>query len=87
MAVVKVRDRGQVTIPLSLRKELHLDEDSTLTVVKAGKVLLLTPSPLEVDRLAKKARQELKKTGLSLDDLLDDLTRQRERYNQNRYGT
>ena len=35
MAVVKVRGRGQVTIP-SLRKDLHLDEEAILTVVKAG---------------------------------------------------
>ena len=28
MAVVRVRGRGQVTIPLSLHKDLHLDEEA-----------------------------------------------------------
>lgn len=86
MAVVKVRGRGQVTIPLSLRKDLHLDEEATLTVVKAGNVLLMTPRSLQVDRLASEAQRELKKRGLRIDDVLDDLKRQRTRYNKDRYG-
>jgi bifunctional DNA-binding transcriptional regulator/antitoxin component of YhaV-PrlF toxin-antitoxin module len=86
MPMVKVRGRGQVTIPLSLRKDLQLDDDATLTVVKAGKVLLMTPRSLQVDRLAKEAQRELKKRGLSVEDVLDDLKRQRARYNKDRYG-
>lgn len=86
MAVVKVRGRGQVTIPLSLRKDLGLGEDATLTVVKAGNVLLMTPRSLRADALAKEAQRELKKRGLRLDDVLGDLTRQRTGYNKDRYG-
>jgi len=87
MAVVRVRGRGQVTIPLSLRKELQLGEDATLTVVKAGNVLLMTPRSLRADTLAKEAQRELKKRGLRLDDVLGDLKRQRTGYNKERYGT
>ena len=76
MAVVRVRGRGQVTIPLSLRKDLHLDEEAMLTVVKAG-----------VDTFAKEAHRELKKRGLRVDDVIDDLKGQRTRYNKDRYGT
>jgi bifunctional DNA-binding transcriptional regulator/antitoxin component of YhaV-PrlF toxin-antitoxin module len=86
MAVIKVRGRGQVTIPLSLRKDLHLDEEATLTIVKAGNVLLMTPRSLLVDRLAKDAQRELKKRGLRVDDVLNDLENQRTRYNKDRYG-
>jgi len=43
MAVVKVWGRGQLTIPATLRKELHLDEETTLNVVKVGDALILTP--------------------------------------------
>ncbi|MBA5865421.1 MAG: hypothetical protein GDA67_01860 [Nitrospira sp. CR1.3] len=87
MAVVKVRGRGQVTIPLSLRKDLRIGEETTLTVVKAGNVLLMTPRLLRADTLAKEAQRELKKRGLSLQDVLDDLNRQRMRYNKERYGS
>lgn len=87
MAVVKMRVRGQVTIPQSLRKDLHLDDETMLTVVKVGNVLLMTPRPLQVDRLAKVAQQVLKKQGLRVDDVLEDLRHQRVRYNKERYGS
>lgn len=86
MAVVKMRGRGQITIPQSLRKDLHIDDETMLTVVKAGDVLLLTPRPLRVDKLAKAAQQALKKQGLRVDDVLEDLKQQRVRYNKERYG-
>jgi AbrB family looped-hinge helix DNA binding protein len=86
MAVVKVWGRGQVTIPAPLRKELRLDEEMTLNVVKVGDALILTPKKLIGDTLAKKARKEMIRAGLGLDDLLKDLEKQRERYNRERYG-
>lgn len=86
MPVVKVWGRGQLTIPASLRKELRLDEETTLSVVKAGEALVLTPKKLIGDAVAKKAARELKKEGLTLEDLLRDLEKQRRRYNRERYG-
>lgn len=56
MPTVKVWGRGQLTIPASIRKELHLEEDVSLTVVKVGEVLLLTPRKLIGDAIAKKPR-------------------------------
>ena len=86
MPTVKVRGRGQLTIPASLRKDLDLDDDAELTVVKVGDVLLLTPRKLIGDAVARKAAREMKQAGVKLDDLLADLGKQRERYNRERYG-
>ncbi len=86
MPTVKVRGRGQLTIPASLRKDLNLDDDAALTVVKVGDVLLLTPRKLIGDAVAKKASRAMKQAGVKLDDLLADLGKQRERYNRQRYG-
>jgi bifunctional DNA-binding transcriptional regulator/antitoxin component of YhaV-PrlF toxin-antitoxin module len=86
MAVVKVRSRGQLTLPASVRKDLRLDDEATMTLVKVGDVILLSPRPLKVDAVAKKAERQMKKAGLSLKDLLADLERQRDRYARERYG-
>lgn len=86
MPTVKVWGRGRLTIPVSMRKELHLEEDASLTVVRVGDVLLLTPRRLIGDRIAKKAARDMKQAGLKLDDLLADLKKQRERYNRERNG-
>jgi len=79
MPTVKVWGRGQLTIPASIRKELKLEEDAALTVVKAGDVLLMTPRKLVGDAVAKKAARAMKQAGLTLDALLTDLKKQRER--------
>ena len=84
MAIVKVWGRGQLTIPAAIRKELHLKEEATLTLVKVGNVILMTPKLLEVDSVAKTARRELKKSWLTVDDILADLDRQRNCYNKER---
>jgi AbrB family looped-hinge helix DNA binding protein len=86
MPTVKVWGRGQLTIPASIRKELHLQEETTLTIVKVGDVLVLTPRRLVGDTVAKKAARAMTKAGLRLQDLLADLERQRDRYNRERYG-
>lgn len=86
MATTKLWGRGQLTIPASLRKELRLEEETTLSIVKVGDSLLLTPRKLVGNRLAQAAQKEMKKAGLSLDDLLKDLEKQRARYNRERYG-
>ncbi|TLY23561.1 MAG: AbrB/MazE/SpoVT family DNA-binding domain-containing protein [Nitrospirae bacterium] len=87
MPSVKVRERGQVTIPASIRKELGLGEEATLSVVKVGDVLMLTPRKLIGDVVAKKAARAMKKAGLRLQDLFADLDTQRARYNRERYGS
>ncbi|OGK88456.1 MAG: hypothetical protein A2X52_14895 [Candidatus Rokubacteria bacterium GWC2_70_16] len=86
MPTVKVWGRGQLTIPASIRKELHLQEETTLTIVKVGDVLVLTPRVLVGDTVAKKAARAMKKAGLQLQDLFADLDRQRDRYHRERDG-
>lgn len=61
MAVVKVWGRGQLTMPTSLRKELLVDEETVLNVVKVGDALILTPQKLAGDTLAKKAQKEMRR--------------------------
>jgi bifunctional DNA-binding transcriptional regulator/antitoxin component of YhaV-PrlF toxin-antitoxin module len=86
MAHVTIRERGQLTIPASLRKELKLEEQATMTIVKVGHVLLLTPRTLVGETVARKAAQLMKRKGLRLADVLTDLKKQRERYNRERDG-
>lgn len=86
MPTVKVWGRGQLTIPASIRKELNLESEATMTVVKVGDVVLLTPKKLVGDTVAKKAARAMKKAGLKLDDLLAELRKERERYNREAYG-
>ncbi len=86
MPVAHLRERGQLTIPAGLRKELDLREDSALSLVKAGGALFLVPKALEGDTLARKTESLMKKKGITLEGLLKDLRGARRAYAKERYG-
>ena len=79
---VKLWGRGQLTIPKELRQVLKLDEDSQLTVFVVGSCLVLTPKRLLRTALAKDVERTMKAKGMSLDDLLETLKEERQRYNR-----
>jgi AbrB family looped-hinge helix DNA binding protein len=76
----RVRTRGQVTIPRDIREDMNLDEEATVNIFRVGKALLMTPKQLQRSSLARKVKSEMKRQGLSLEDLLADLRAQRKRY-------
>jgi len=68
-----MREKGQITIPSSIRESLHLSKDSILSVTKVGDGILITPGPSKFDAFASEFRKEADKKGITLDDLLKDL--------------
>ncbi len=82
----KVRIRGQITIPQDIREEMNLDDQATLYIFRVGNVLLMTPKRMQRASLAKKVEREMKREGLSLEDLLSDLKSQRKRYIEENYS-
>lgn len=82
MPVVKVRERGQVTIPYEYRKDLGLGNEDVLNVLKIGDMLILVPRKLSGDVLSRKIETSMKKKGLTLDNLLSNLREQRKRYSK-----
>jgi bifunctional DNA-binding transcriptional regulator/antitoxin component of YhaV-PrlF toxin-antitoxin module len=78
--LVRIRSRGQLTLPQDLREALNLDEESGLNVFRVGKVLLMTPKRLQRALVASEVEREMKREGLTLEELLKDLKGQRKRY-------
>jgi len=78
--LIRVRNRGQLTIPQDLREALGLDKEMGLNVFRVGRVLLMTPKRLQRATLASEVEREMKREGLSLEDLLKDLKNQRKYY-------
>jgi bifunctional DNA-binding transcriptional regulator/antitoxin component of YhaV-PrlF toxin-antitoxin module len=78
--LVRVRSRGQLTIPQEMREALRLDESTGLNIFRVGKVLILSPRRLQRASLAKEVEREMKRQGLTLKDLISDLRVQRKKY-------
>ena len=76
----RVRMRGQITIPQDIREEMNLDEQATVNIFRVGKILLMTPKRLQRASLARKIEREMRREGMTLEDLLADLKSQRKRY-------
>ena len=76
---LQVAQRGVVTLPKTLRETYRLSQGDELTLLDLGGVFVLSPRRSEVDRLADRIAGGLKAGGTTLEDLLSDLCRARER--------
>ena len=75
--ITRMRDKGQITIPASIRDSLKLSKDSVLSVAKVGDAILLAPQLSVFETVASKFSSRAKKESITLDSLLKDLKRTR----------
>jgi bifunctional DNA-binding transcriptional regulator/antitoxin component of YhaV-PrlF toxin-antitoxin module len=83
---IQIRGKGNVTLPIELRRKYSLDEGDAITLIDLGDgSFLLTPIVTKVDRLGDRVAQAMAEEGVSLDQILTTLDEGRERYYQERY--
>jgi len=74
---VRLRSRGQITLPQSVRERLDVSDGDFLLLVEVGDLFFITPKPLQVPRLADKIADLIDDSGVSLADLLQGLAEER----------
>lgn len=79
---VRLRERGQLTIPSSVRDRLGLNDGDILTLVQLGNVIVLSPREPQVPKLADKIVKMMEEEGVSLADLLSGLKEERLKISQ-----
>lgn len=75
---IRMRSRGQITLPREIRDDLEIDEGDTLYLVQIEDMLFLTPKRLRVTELAEKIAASMEEQGVTLADMLQDLEEIRE---------
>ena len=83
---IRVWERGQLTIPKDIREEVNIGENSAVNIFRIGKSIIITPKMLLGPKLARQVEKAMKKEGITLNDLISDLKKERERYNRETYG-
>jgi bifunctional DNA-binding transcriptional regulator/antitoxin component of YhaV-PrlF toxin-antitoxin module len=87
MANIQIRSKGSITLPVNLRNKYDLNEGDVFSLIDMGDgSFLLTPKRSEIKRLGEKLAMVLDAENISLDELLNGLDEERERYYQDRYA-
>ena len=84
--LVRVRERGQFTIPAEIRRQMGIEEGDVFSLVRLGDTLVATRKKLVAPKIAKSIAALMEEEGLTLGDLLEGSRRQRERYVREKYG-
>lgn len=73
----EIRQRGQVTIPKSVRDASGLDEGCSVTLIPLGESILIAPQKLGLDEARRKIQQIINSTKLTPDEVLAGLKEER----------
>jgi len=85
-SAIQVRKRGVMTIPSELREKYDIQEGDTFQLVDMDGIFVLTPMVPMVPELAWEIERFRLESGVSVEELMQGLRGERERYYQEKYG-
>lgn len=83
---IRVRKRGVMTLPAELRKKYGIEAGDTFRVLDLDGIFVLTPMVAMVPELAREIESLRLEAGIGVQELLEGLREQRERYYREQYG-
>ena len=83
---VQVRKRGTLTLPSELREKYGIKPGDTFRLVDLDGVFVITPMAPIVPELASEIERIRNELGLTTEELLEALRKQREAYVEEHYG-
>jgi len=84
--LVRVQEKGQVTLPIAVREELGIKRGDLVSVSVTPAGVLITPQRAIAAALLDKIGESLTSQGLTLDDLIESGRAEREALLQEMYG-
>lgn len=83
---IRVRERGQITLPQAVRTSLSVDTGDTLNLVQIDDIVLLSPRQALIPKLSQEFTALMQEDGVSLADLLKGLEEERRLIWQERHA-
>ncbi|HLC29737.1 MAG TPA: AbrB/MazE/SpoVT family DNA-binding domain-containing protein [Dehalococcoidia bacterium] len=84
--LVRIQEKGQVTLPSELRKKLGLKKGDLVAVVETDNGVLITPQEVLATKALDAIGEALRKKGLSLEELIGSGREERAQLIQEKYG-
>lgn len=69
--LVRVQEKGQVTLPASLRRKLGIEKGSLVSITETDGGVLITPQEVIAMNALDKIGKALQEQGISLDELIE----------------
>ncbi len=85
-SAIQVRKRGVMTIPSELREKYSIKEGDTFQLVDMDGIFVLTPMVPMVPELAREIERFRKESEVSMEELMQGLREERERYYHGKHG-
>jgi bifunctional DNA-binding transcriptional regulator/antitoxin component of YhaV-PrlF toxin-antitoxin module len=84
---IQIRSKGSLTLPKELRRKYQLNEGDVFRVVDLGDgSFLITPQATTIDRLGDRIAEIMDEQNVSLEEVLETLDQERQRYYQEHYA-
>jgi bifunctional DNA-binding transcriptional regulator/antitoxin component of YhaV-PrlF toxin-antitoxin module len=85
-ATIQLRDKGVITLPMSLRRKYSLRTGDVFSVIDIGDgTFILSARSSRVAALGDQVADILQAEGVTLEEILQGLDEERERYYRNHY--
>lgn len=83
---VQVRQRGTITLPAPVRRRYNIETGDSFHLLDLDGVLVLSPMAPIVPELAREIERARIDAGLSVEEMLQGLREEREKYVTEKYG-
>lgn len=84
--LVRVQEKGQVTLPTEMRKKLGLKKGDMVAMIETDDGVLITPQQVLATRALDRIGSVLREQGLSLEELMESGREERATILKDRYG-
>ena len=85
-SIIQIRNKGTITLPINFRRKYNLNQGDVFTLIDLGDgSFILTPKITQVNLLGDQIAQAMAEGGVSIDEILDALDEERERYYKEHY--
>ena len=84
--LVRVQEKGQVTLPATIRQRLGLKKGDLVAVVQTDEGVLITPQAAVAMKALDRIGEALREQGLSLDELIESGRAERDDLIRELYG-
>ncbi len=84
--LVRVQEKGQVTLPAEFRRSLNLKKGDLVAVTQTEDGVLITPQEVIANVLLDKIGELLREQGLTLEELIESGREERGKILEEKYG-